>query len=92
MSRKGDCRDNAVAESLFATLKTEQLDDMNLDDAAAVVRTVADCVDRFYNPVRLHSTLGNLSPTKHVAAAAGRPHGQPVHRTGGRSVARQPAQ
>lgn len=41
MSRKGDCWDNAVAESFFATLKTEHLDGMTLDDSGAVVRARA---------------------------------------------------
>lgn len=69
MSRKGDCWDNAVAESFFATLKTEQLDGMTLDDSGAVVRAIADYVDRFYNPVRLHSTLGYVSPINHELLA-----------------------
>ncbi len=70
MSRKGDCWDNAVAESFFATLKTEHLDGMHLDNSAAVIRAVADYVDRFYNPVRLHSTLGYISPINHELLAA----------------------
>jgi putative transposase len=70
MSRKGDCWDNAVAESFFATLRTEQLDGMSFDDSAAVIRAVADYIDRFYNPVRLHSTLGYVSPINHELLAA----------------------
>jgi putative transposase len=70
MSRKGDCWDNAVIESFFATLKTEHLDGMTPEDSAAVVRAVADYIDRFYNPVRLHSTLGYVSPISHELLAA----------------------
>ena len=70
MSRKGDCWDNAVAESFFATLRTEQLDGMSFDDSTAVIQVVADYIDRFYNPVRLHSTLGYVSPINHELLAA----------------------
>jgi hypothetical protein len=35
---------------------------MTLDDSAAIIRVVAHPVARFYNPVRLHSTLGNVIP------------------------------
>jgi len=69
MSRKGDCWDNAVAESFFATLRTEQLDGMSFDDSTAVIQVVADYIDRFYNPVRLHSTLGYVSPINHELLA-----------------------
>ena len=62
MSRKGDCWDNAVAESLFSTLEFECRGlhtFTNLDDAQ---RVIGDYIDGFYNPERLHSTIGNNSP------------------------------
>lgn len=62
MSRRGDCWDNAVAESFFATLKVELV-----HDAAWTTRTIAraelfDYIERFYNGRRRHSALGYLSP------------------------------
>jgi transposase InsO family protein len=62
MSRKGDCYDNAVAESFFSTLEFElgaDADWQTRDQATAAVR---DYIDGFYNPVRRHSTIGGLSP------------------------------
>jgi transposase InsO family protein len=64
MSRKGDCWDNAVAESFSATIKTERLDTLSFADCRAVTREIADYVDGFYNPTRLHSTMGYISPIK----------------------------
>jgi putative transposase len=62
MSRTGDCWDNAVAESFFASLKGEWLDhDWYLSHAAAR-RAISDYIDSFYNPLRRHSTIGYLSP------------------------------
>jgi putative transposase len=62
MSRRGDCWDNAVAESFFATLKVELV-----HDAAWTTRTIAraelfDYIERFYNGRRRHSALAYLSP------------------------------
>jgi transposase InsO family protein len=62
MSRRGDCWDNAVAESFFATLKVELV-----HDAAWATRTAArtelfDYLEVFYNGQRRHSALGYLSP------------------------------
>lgn len=63
MSRTGNCWDNAVMERFFLNLKMErvwQKDYANHDEAR---RDVADYIVGFYNNVRLHSTLGYLSPT-----------------------------
>jgi putative transposase len=62
MSRSGDCWDNAVAESFFATLKTELVDHEHYPTRAAAVASIGDYVERFYNPARLHSHLGYKSP------------------------------
>jgi putative transposase len=62
MSRSGDCWDNAVAESFFATLKTELVDHERYPTRAAAVASIGDYVERFYNPARLHSHLGYKSP------------------------------
>jgi putative transposase len=62
MSRKGCCYDNAAMESFFATLKTECFGNqipLNLKQAQAML---FDYIETFYNPQRLHSALGYLSP------------------------------
>jgi putative transposase len=64
MSRRGDCWDNAAMESFFATLKTERVRRriyLSRDDARA---DIFDYIERFYNPRRRHSTLGQLSPAQ----------------------------
>ena len=61
MSRKGNCWDNAVAESFFATLKSEL--DLKPSMPATVVRQlVFEYIEIFYNRKRLHSKLGYKSP------------------------------
>ena len=62
MSRSGDCWDNAVAESFFATLKAELVDHERYPTRAAAAASIGDYVERFYNPARLHSHLGYVSP------------------------------
>lgn len=60
MSGTGDCWDNAVAESFFASLKGEHLDHDRYPSQASAHNTIADYIDNFYNPQRRHSTLGYL--------------------------------
>jgi transposase InsO family protein len=62
MSRVGDCWDNAVAESFFATIKGDELDHQWHPSHAAARAVIDDYITNFYNPVRRHSTLGYLSP------------------------------
>ena len=62
MSRKGNCWDNAVAESFWRTLKTELIYRINLIDKKHAERVLFDYIEIFYNRKRLHSTLGYLSP------------------------------
>lgn len=62
MSNKGDCWDNAVAESFFATLELELIikrDWHTRDDAR---RAIFKYIETWYNRQRRHSTLGNISP------------------------------
>jgi putative transposase len=61
MSRKGNCWDNAVAESFFATLKNEEATGPYPTKAAAHAG-IANYIHGFYNPNRRHSVLGYLSP------------------------------
>ena len=62
MSRTGDCWDNSVAESFFATIKAELIDAERFCSRAAATASIADYIERFYNPQRRHSYLGFLSP------------------------------
>lgn len=64
MSRKGDCWDNAVAESFFATLEHECLRDRAFVGFSDTHEALADYIDNFYNVERLHSTNGYLSPVE----------------------------
>ena len=62
MSRTGDCWDNAVAESFFASLKGEVLDHLTFATRAEAVSAIDDYIDGFYNVQRLHSSIGYVSP------------------------------
>ena len=62
MSRKGDCWDNAVAESFFATFKVEALGDHVPRDHDAAITVVRDYIDGYYNPKRRHSFIDYECP------------------------------
>jgi putative transposase len=62
MSRTGDCWDNAVAESFFATLKAELVDHERYATRDQATASIGDYIDNFYNPLRRHSSLGSISP------------------------------
>ena len=62
MSRRGDCWDNAVAESFFATLKVELVHDAVWTTRAAARTALFEYLELFYNARRRHSALGYLSP------------------------------
>jgi transposase InsO family protein len=63
MSRRGNCWDNAVAES-FGTLKMELLYGLPLQTRSATRSAVADYIETFYNVRRRHSSLDYLSPVE----------------------------
>jgi putative transposase len=69
MSRKGNCWDNAMMESFFATLKKERIHQEVYLTRAAARSSVFDYIERFYNRVRRHSSLGHMSPEQFEAAA-----------------------
>ncbi len=69
MSRRGNCWDNAVAESFFATLKTEEATS-TYETKAAAHAGIASYIHGFYNPTRLHSSLGYLSPNDYARRLA----------------------
>jgi transposase InsO family protein len=62
MSRVGDCWDNAVAESFFATLKTELVHDRRYATRQEAKADVFEFIEVFYNRQRLHSSLGYETP------------------------------
>jgi putative transposase len=62
MSRRGNCWDNAIAESFFATLKVELVHDATWDTRAAARTELFEYIELFYNGQRRHSALGYLSP------------------------------
>jgi len=62
MSRKGNCWDNAVAESFFGSLKTERVFFSTYKTREEAKRDIVDYIEMFYNSNRRHSYLGYLSP------------------------------
>jgi len=62
MSRRGNCWDNAVTESFFATLKTELIDGHSWSTHRQAREAVSEYLELFYNAHRLHSSLGYRSP------------------------------
>ena len=64
MSRKGNCWDNAVAESFFATLEWELLADADFATQAMATRALVPFIEDWYNRERLHSALDYVSPNQ----------------------------
>jgi transposase InsO family protein len=64
MSRKGNCWDNAVAESFFHTLKVELIHDRHYQTRQEARAEIFDYIEVFYNRQRRHSALGYLSPAE----------------------------
>ena len=67
MSRRGNCWDNAVAESFFSSLKKERIKKRIFSDRGTAITDVADYIEQFYNPIRRHSYLGGVSPDEYEA-------------------------
>lgn len=67
MSRKGNCWDNAVAESFFKTIKVESLNRHKFTSIQQVRSVVFRYIDGWYNTKRIHTSLGNLSPREMYA-------------------------
>jgi putative transposase len=65
MGSVGDCFDNAVTESFFATLECELLDRTRFATRTQARTAVFDYLEGFYNRIRRHSTLGYLSPAEY---------------------------
>ena len=62
MSRKGDCWDNAVAESFFGVMKTELVYHQRYEGYQDTLHSIFEYIEVFYNRQRKHSTLGYLTP------------------------------
>jgi putative transposase len=77
MSRKGNCWDNAVAESFFGSLEKERIKKQIYKNRALALADVGDYIDAFYNRKRRHSHLGGTSPEEFEVAH--KPRRQGVH-------------
>ncbi|MCB1650200.1 MAG: DDE-type integrase/transposase/recombinase, partial [Pseudomonadales bacterium] len=62
MSRRGNCHDNAVAESFFAQLKTERIKRKVYKTRNEARADIFNYIEFFYNPVRRHGNNGGVSP------------------------------
>ena len=65
MSRKGNCWDNAVAESFFGTIKTELIYQHKFRTREEAKHAIFEYIEVFYNRIRMHSTNDYLSPVKY---------------------------
>jgi putative transposase len=68
MSRKGNCWDNAVAESFFSSLKKERIKKQIYKSRDLAIADLADYIETFYNRTRRHSYLSGVSPEQFEAA------------------------
>ncbi|RYZ85138.1 MAG: IS3 family transposase [Proteobacteria bacterium] len=65
MTFAGNCYDNATAESFFGTLKSELVYRTKFDTREAARAAIFEYIEAFYNRVRMHSSLGYLSPMQY---------------------------
>lgn len=70
MSRRGNCWDNAVAESFFSSLKKERIRKRIYKTRDLAKSDVFDYIEAFYNRTRRHSYLGGISPEAFERASA----------------------
>lgn len=62
MSRKGNCYDNACAESFFANLKKDIIHGVRFTTRAEAKTKIVEYIEMFYNCTRIHSSIGDMSP------------------------------
>ena len=72
MSAAGNCYDNAVAESFFATLKKELVHGCAFETRSEAYDAISDYIENYYNAKRRHSAVGNVSPIDFELANATR--------------------
>ena len=65
MSRKGNCWDNAPAESFFKTLKWELIQNTVYENRTTARRAVFEYIEVYYNRKRMHSTIGYSTPEEY---------------------------
>ncbi|WP_432927968.1 IS3 family transposase [Microbispora sp. CA-135349] len=70
VGRRGQCWDNALAESFFATIKGELLDERRWPTRAAARSAIFEFIESWYNLRRLHSSLGYVSPAAYEETRA----------------------
>jgi putative transposase len=68
MSRKGNCYDNAIVESLSGTLKSEMVYQRKFATKAQARPAILDYIEGFHNRKRLHAALGYMRPEQLEAA------------------------
>jgi transposase InsO family protein len=68
MSRRANCWDNAPMESFFASLKKELTHHEDYQTRAEARASIVEYIEMFYNPKRLHSSLGYVSPAEYEQA------------------------
>jgi putative transposase len=71
MSRKGECLDNAVAESFFGTLKNELIYHEDYKTRAQARQSIFEYIEVFYNRQRRHTFLNYLTPVEYEARSTG---------------------
>ncbi|WP_162788166.1 DDE-type integrase/transposase/recombinase, partial [Chromobacterium haemolyticum] len=64
MSRRGNCHDNAVAESFCQLMKRERIKRTTYHDREGARRDIFDYIEMFYNPKRRHGSANGLSPVE----------------------------
>jgi transposase InsO family protein len=67
MSRKGECLDNAVAESFFGSLKNELVHHEDYRTRAEARQSVFEYIEVFYNRQRRHASLSYMTPVEYEA-------------------------
>ncbi len=72
MGSVGDCYDNAMAESFFATLECELIDRRHLENPDHARRELFQFIEGWYNPRRRHSSIGYMSPINYERSTAPR--------------------
>lgn len=70
VSRPGNPYDNAVSESFFKTLKRELINGRNYQTRQEAQQDIFKYIELYYNPTRIHSTLGYMSPLEYEQMAA----------------------
>jgi transposase InsO family protein len=76
LGRKGECWDNALAESFFATIKRELIDRQQWPTRTGLHRALFEYIEGWYNTRRLHSSLGYCSPAEYEAIIHRNANGQ----------------